>query len=201
MLIGHGTFDGQEYKFNLPGPDLTGHELAALLDRIPGRQLVVNMTSASGATLDALRKPGRVVITATKAGTEKNATIFARYWSEALRDTAADADKNGSVTAEEAFRYAERKTAAYYETQKLLATEHPRLEGDGAAVFTLARFGEAAAAANNPAKSELLAQKEDLERQIDQLKRQKAALPADEYKRQLTALLVALAKTQAELDK
>ena len=24
MLIGHGTFDGHEYKFNLPGPDITG---------------------------------------------------------------------------------------------------------------------------------------------------------------------------------
>jgi hypothetical protein len=30
------------------------------------------------------------VITATKTGTEKNATVFARYWAEALRDPAAD---------------------------------------------------------------------------------------------------------------
>ena len=35
MLIGHGSFDGFEYKINLPGPDLSGVELAALLDRIP----------------------------------------------------------------------------------------------------------------------------------------------------------------------
>jgi len=33
VLIGHGTFDGVEYKFNVPGPDLTAAELAALLDR------------------------------------------------------------------------------------------------------------------------------------------------------------------------
>src|ERR1700693_5312649 len=49
MLIGHGTFDGVEYKINLPGPDLSGGDLAAALNRVPAaRQLVVNMTSASG---------------------------------------------------------------------------------------------------------------------------------------------------------
>ncbi|MFZ0591988.1 MAG: hypothetical protein WAM39_16100, partial [Bryobacteraceae bacterium] len=85
LLIGHGTYDGTDYKFNVPGPDITAAELAALLDRIPAeRQLVVNMTSASGASLPALAKKDRVVITATKSGTEKNATVFARYWIEAL---------------------------------------------------------------------------------------------------------------------
>ncbi len=28
ILIGHGTFDGAEYKFNLPGPDISAAELA-----------------------------------------------------------------------------------------------------------------------------------------------------------------------------
>jgi hypothetical protein len=40
-----------------------------------------------------------------------------------------------------------------------------------------------------------------VEQQIDQLKYKKAALDPDEYKQQLTALLLELAKTQAELDK
>ena len=77
------------------------------------------------------RKPNRAVITATKTGTEKNATVFARYWVEALRDPAADTDKNEIVSALEAFRYAEQKTAKFYETQKRLATEHPMLEDTG----------------------------------------------------------------------
>ena len=34
ILIGHGTFDGVEYKFNLVGPDISGAELAALCDRM-----------------------------------------------------------------------------------------------------------------------------------------------------------------------
>jgi hypothetical protein len=219
MLIGHGTFDGYDYKMNLPGPDLSGVELGALLDRIPcTRQLVVNMTSASGGSRASLEKPNRVVITATKSGNEKNATVFARFWVEALRDPAADTDKNETVSALEAFIYAETKTAQFYETQKRLATEHPILEdtgqGDGerkpspengeglkAAQFALLRIGASQVAANTPEKKALLEKRDQLEEKIDKLKYEKAAMPADEYRKQLQELLIQLAKTQAELDK
>ncbi len=133
FLIGHGTFDDSEYKFNIPGPDVTASELASMLNRLPAtRQLVVNMTSCSGASLAALAKKGRIVITATKSGNEKNATIFARYWVDALRDPSADTDKNGTVSALEAFRYASSRTAAYFDQEKLLATEHPVFSDTGA---------------------------------------------------------------------
>lgn len=219
MLIGHGTFDGYDYKMNLPGPDISGVELASLLDRIPcTRQLVVNMTSASGGSRASLEKANRVVITATKSGTEKNATVFARFWVEALRDPSADTDKNETVSALEAFNYASNKTAEFYDTQKRLATEHPTLEdtgqGDGerkpspengeglkAAQFSLLRIGTAQIAANTPEKKALLEKRDQLEAEIDKLKYEKAALPADEYKKQLQDLLIQLAKTQAELDK
>ena len=219
MLIGHGSFDGYDYRFNLPGPDITGSDLAGLLNRLrAGRQLVVAMTSASGGALESLRRENRVLIVATKSGTEKNATVFARYWAEALRDPSTDTDKNEAITALEAFRYASQKTAAFYESQKRLATEHPLMEdtgkGDGvrdpspeegqgrlAAAFTLLRFGGAQAAAKDPAMRKLLARKDELEQQIDLLKYQKAAMTAEEYKKQLTALLLELARTQEELDK
>ena len=219
MLIGHGSFDGTDYKINLPGPDLSAIELAGLLDRVPAtRQLVVNMTSASGGCIDSLRKEGRIVVSATKTASEKNATVFARYWVESLRDSAADTDKNDTLSALEAYRYADQKTAKFYETQKRLATEHAVLEDSGkgegvrapgpengqgmlAAAFPLVRLGANAAAAANPEKLKLLAKKEDLEQQIDRVKYQKAATPVEEYRRQLGALLLELAKTQAELDK
>ena len=64
MLIGHGSFDGSEYKINLPGPDVSGVELANLCDKIAAkRQLIVNTTSASGGSVAALKKSGRGVIT------------------------------------------------------------------------------------------------------------------------------------------
>lgn len=201
MLIGHGTFDGNDYKFNLRGPDLTGQQLAALLDAIPSsRQLVVNMTSASGAGLEALRKPNRIVITATRSGTEKNATVFARYWVEALRDPSADTDKNESISAIEAFRFAEDRVARFYKEQNRLATEHPRIDGNGAA-FVLARYGQTAAARSDPEKARLLARREQLERDIEDLKMRKAAMPDSEYRRRLTALLLELARVQEALDK
>ena len=217
--MGTEAYDGVEYKFNIPGPDLDGRELAELMDRIPAaRQLVVNMTSSSGGAIESLRRPNRVVIAATKTGTEKNATVFARYWAEALRDPAADADKNEAVSALEAFRFAQRKTADFYETQKRLATEHAVLEDTGkgegerspsaengegrlATVFPVVRLGANAAAARDPAKKALLDKKEQLEEAIDQLKYQKAGMPAEDYKKQLTGLLLELAKTQEALEK
>lgn len=203
MMIGHGTFDGTDYKFNLPGPDISGTELAALLNRIPaGRQLVVDMTSCSGGAASVLKKENRVIITATKSGTEKNATVFARFWVEALRDPAADVDKNQTITALEAFQYAEKKTAQFYSEQKRLATEHPQIDDQQRAQsFVLLRFGSAAAEVADPAKRELVAKKEDIENKIDALKYQKSLMAPDDYKKQLTSLLIELSKTQAEIDK
>jgi hypothetical protein len=206
VLIGHGTFDGEQYKFNIPGPDIADTELASLLDRIPaGQQLVVNATSASGASAESLARADRLVVTATKSGTEKNATVFARYWIEALRDPASDTDKNEVISALEAFRFAEAKTKSFYETQKRLATEHASLSGggegnQGAARFALLRIGAAQAAAADPAKRAILDKREELEAQIDNLKFRKAAMPTEEYREQLQKLLLELARTQAELD-
>jgi hypothetical protein len=200
-LIGHGTFDGQDYKFNIPGADISATELATLLDRIPARQLIMNGTSASGGSVHALQRPNRTVITATKSGTEKNATVFPRYWLEALRDTASDTDKNEAISALEAFRFAELKTKQFYETNKRIATEHPQIDGGEAQRFVLLRIGATQLAANDPAKRALLVKREELELKIDQLKFQKAAMPTEDYRRQLQTLLLDLARTQAELDK
>lgn len=203
MMIGHGTFDGTEYKFNLPGPDISGTELATLLNRIPsGRQLVVDMTSASGGATAALKRDNRTVITATKSGMEKNATVFARYWVEALRDPTADIDKNEIISALEAFQFAERKTAEFYKEQKRLATEHPQVDDQQhAAAFPVLKFGSASAVVTDPAKRELIAKKDDIESKIDALKYQKSLMAPDDYKKQLTALLLDLSRVQAEIDK
>ncbi len=218
-LIGHGSFDGMEYKFNLPGPDISAEDLAALCNKIAAkRQLIVNTTSASGGSIPALQRAGRAVIAATKSGTEKNATVFARYWVEALHDPSTDLNKNETISALEAFQFADRKTAAFYETAKRLATEHPVFEdankkdpvraastetGEGQlmASFSVLRIGAAQEAANDPAKRALMDKREGLEQKIDTLKYQKAAMNADDYKKQLSDALLDLARTQEELDK
>ena len=63
------------------------------------------------------------------------------------------------------------------------------------------RIGAAQRAANDPAKRDLLAKKEELEQKIDMLKYQKAAMDQEDYKKQLTGALLDLARVQAELDK
>jgi len=163
-----------------------------------------------------LERPGRAVIAATKSGTEKNATVFARYWVEALEDPSADTDKSDSISAMEAFTYATKKTAEFYDSQKRLATEHAVFDdvGSGEAVreatngqgllmsnFIVLRLGTSQQAANDPAKHALLAKKEELEQKIDTLKYQKAAMESRDYKKQLTEALLELAKVQEELDK
>ena len=172
------------------GPDLPAAEIAAMCDRIAARrQLVVDTTSASGGAIQALIRPGRAVVAATKSGTEKNATVFARYWVDAFQDPSADTDKSDSISAMEAFTYAAKKTAEFYDSQKRLAS------------FTLLRLGASRQAANDPAKRALLEQKDTLEQKIDSLKYQKAAMDPADYKKQLTDALVELAKVQGELDK
>lgn len=201
FLIGHGTYDGYDYRFNIRGPDITGTRLKKLLDAIPAReQLVVNTTSASGATMELLKSEHRAVITATKSGGERTITVFPQYWVEALSDPAADTDKNDIITAAEAFRYAEDKVKTFYETEKRLATEHPRLEGELAGAFTLARLGSAREAAEDPRTRGLLAEREDLERQIESLRRKKDQMAAEKYQQQLETLLIELARLQARLD-
>jgi hypothetical protein len=116
----------------------------------------------------------------------------------------------------EAFTYATTKTAAFYDSQKRLATEHAvfddvghgepvRETGNGQGMlmsrFTVLRLGANQLAANDPAKRALLAKKEDLEQKIDTLKYQKAAMDPADYKKQLTAALLELAKVQEGLDK
>jgi hypothetical protein len=218
FLIGHGGYDEADYKFNIPGPDLSATDLAMWLDKIPAHQLIVNMTSCSGGSIVTMAKAKRVVITATKAGTERNAPVFARFWIEALRDPAADADKNEVITALEAFRYAEAKTVKYYEEAKRLATEHPLLEdagksegvrapgadnGEGltAGRFAVLHTGSAVALARDPEKQKLLKEKEDIEQKIDDLKYRKASMAVEDYRKQLATLLVSLSQTQEALDK
>jgi hypothetical protein len=218
ILIGHGTYDGRDYKFNLKGPDISATQLAVLLDRIPAeRQLIVNTTSCSGGSIPALVKPKRIVVAATRSGTQKNATIFGRYFADAFTDVDADNDKNQVVSALEAFQYAQRRTVEYFEQEKRIATENAVLNdiGSGAGVrdpgsdngqgllassFPMLRLGEGSEAAA-PGKAGLSQRKEELELQIDRLKYERQTMSPADYRQRMNALLLMLARTQAEIDK
>jgi hypothetical protein len=201
VLIGHGSYDGENYRFNLPGPDLTDTDLARLFDDLPAKdQLIINATSASGAVIERWQKPKRVVITATKSGGEKTATRFAQYWAEAVASDAADTNKDQIVTAAEAYAFATSHVESAFKTETSMATEHARMEGDNSARFTLARLGTAALAPDNPEVAALLTQRGTIEQDLNRVKEQKAALPDTQYYDQLEEVLVRLALLQREID-
>jgi hypothetical protein len=201
VLIGHGTYDGDTYRFNLPGPDLTDTELGRLFDGLPARdQLIINATSASGAGIERWQKPRRVVITATKSGGEKTATRFAQFWAQAVASDAADTNKDEIVTAAEAYAYATRQVEAAFKAETAMATEHARLVGDDAGRFTVARLGTAALTPENPEVAALLTQRGTIEQDLNRVKERKAAVPETQYYDELEQVLVRLAMLQREID-
>lgn len=200
VLIGHGSYDGSEYRFNIEGPDITGSELSAMLDRIPAQQLVVNATSSSGALADKLVNDRRVVITATRSGGERNATRFAGFWAEALTSEAADADKDGNVTAREAFDYTVRRVADAFKADNAIPTERARLEGREPSRFVVSRLGPAALFAADPQLAALRAEQEVILAKLAELKPLKSSLPEDEYYARLEPVLVELARVGERID-
>jgi len=214
FLIGHGSFDGKESKFNLVGPDIAATEYNALFTALPTRRVVIfNMSSASGEFIKSLAAKGRIVITATKNGQETNATRFAGFLIAALNAKDADTDQDGHTSVLEAFVYANRLTADFYTNAGRLATEHALLDdnGDGvghdkleAGEGLLARatyldslsVGEAAATA---AAGRLLKERERLEGEIEQLIARKANMPESEYEATLERLFIELAKVNRSI--
>ena len=132
VLFGHGSYDGQVARFNLPGPDITAADFNTMIRRLPARNVVfVDTSSSSGPFIDALSASGRTIITATRSGAEQFTTLFGGYFVEAFSSDAADADKNKRISMLEAFLYAKAEVARAYEREGLLATEHAMLDDNG----------------------------------------------------------------------
>jgi hypothetical protein len=214
FLIGHGSYDGKEAKFNLVGPDLSASEYNQLLTSLPTKRVVIfNMSSASGEFVKPLSAKGRIVVTATRNGQETNATRFPGFFIAALNATDGDTDQDGHTSVLEAFVYANRLTEEFYKRAGRLATEHALLDdnGDGvgrekaeAGEGLLARatyldslsVDEAAASA---ATGRLLKERARLEGEIEQLIARKSNMPETEYEATLERLFIELAKVNRSI--
>jgi hypothetical protein len=200
LLIGHGSFDGTTAAFNLPGPDLTAADYGRLLQRFTTQKIVfVNTASSSGPFIQALAGPARTIVTATKTGGERNETRFAEFFVEAFETEAADRDRNGRVSVQEAFDYAAGKVKAAYEKEGHILTEHAAIDdgsqGKLAGTLYLAPERSRTAAAQNadPALRSLLEQRDALERQVNDLRLRKDSMDPAAYDQQLEKLLTDLA--------
>jgi hypothetical protein len=220
FIEGHGGYDGKVYKLNLVGPDPTADDIVADLYSIPAQRfVVVNATSSSGGSLQAFSQTGKIVVTATKSGMEKNQTHMGQYFVEAFKNNAADSDKNGRVSIIEAFSYARQKVEEYYNAEGTLQTEHCVLDdngdaqaqsepapenGDGfLARTTFLDAGVPASARVNltPEQQKLALEAQELEKQIEALKYAKAGMEEADYEAKLESLLLRLAQINAKLPK
>ena len=200
-LVGHGSYDDHEYKFNIAGPDLTDADLGAAMDKLSaGNQLLVNTSSASGAVADSLAGDRRLLVLATRSGVERHATRFGNYFATALNDPSADLDKNQVVSVIEAFQYAERQVDDYFERNDTLATEHARLEGERGDRFAIARLTERRAVVGDAELERLAEARDALNAEIDALRLERDSMPAEEYRAELLQKMLELAATEDDIE-
>ena len=219
LLLGHGSGRGDESRFGLPGPDLSGEALSMWLHAFPTQTVaVVNAASASGGFVPAVAGERRIVVTATRSAREREVTHFGGFFVDAFALDEADVDKDERVSLLEAFRYATGEVRRRYERNNEMLTEHALLDDDGdgegslepapegpdgalANRFFLARAPAAVvdAAADDPAVAALLERKREVEEGIAALRTRRDEMEEEEYDAQLETLLVELARINRAL--
>lgn len=216
-LIGHGTFDGREAKFNLAGPDLTPAALAEMLAGFGGELIFIHTGSASQPFAKALKGDKRVLVTATKSGDEVFYTRFGQPFAEAIGGLPeADLDQDDQVSVLEAFLFAADRVRSWYEERERIATEHAILDDNGDGVGTRSEVFEGArpkpgtpepvdgdrarqvalvlSAEEQKLTAEQRQRRDELERQVEALKKKREALGDDAYYAELEKVLLELAR-------
>ena len=130
-FVGHGTFNGKEAKFNLPGPDISATELSEWLKPLKRRVILLQGASASGPFINRLSASNRIIITATRSGSEQNYARFGINAANALTNSLSDVDQDGQNSALEVFLAASRMTTEWYKSEGRIATEHPLIDDNG----------------------------------------------------------------------
>jgi hypothetical protein len=218
ILIGHGTFDGREAKFNLRGPDVSDSEFAQWLSPSQRPIVVVNCASGSSPFINRLSGQNRIVVTATKSGYELNFARFGEFIAQSIGDERADLDKDGQVSLLEAFLMASSRVNEYYRNHSQLATEHALLDDNGDGLGTPAdwfsgtratRRAKDGASLDGPRAhqlhlitsdrerrmpAELRHRRDQIELSVAALRNQKDKLGEDVYYRRLEDLMVELAR-------
>lgn len=221
VLLGHGTFDGERARFNLRGPDVRAQELAAWLEPFERPVAVVVCAASSGPFVNRLSRRGRVVVTATRSGSEVSFSWFGEHLSAAIGDLAADLDADGQVSLLEAFRFASARTAEFYAGQARLATEHALIDDNGDGLGTQAtgfrgvrathttpdgtlpdglhahRLHLVPSAAERAIPAAVRAQRNALELRVEELRARKGTLSEGEYYAALEVVMLELARLYA----
>lgn len=209
LIMGHGSADSDEAKFNLVGPDLTVDEWASLLKPVAGRVVFVNGASGSFPFLAAMAGRNRVVLTANDSAAQQFETVFPEHFITAFEDEAADRDKNGKVSLMEAFTFASTRVKESFEQKGQLATERPMLDDTGTGVGrdldTAGKDGQLAevtylqpevpaSLAGDAQLAALLRRRARLDESLTLLKLNKESMPPAKYEEELERILIEIAR-------
>lgn len=218
VLIGHGTFDGRDAKFNLRGPDLTAVDLALWLKPFNRPMAIVDTSSGSAPFIAKLTGKNRVIVSATRSGYEQNYARFGQYFAAAMLDPKSDLDQDGQTSLLEAFLSASTRVLEFYKTEGRLSTEHALIDDnsdglgtpsdwfrgtratkkakDGGALDGLRakQFHLIRSPAEQKLSVEQRARRDELELSIEALREKKAKLSEPAYYAELEKLMLELAK-------
>jgi hypothetical protein len=215
VLIGHGTYDGVDAKFNLVGTDLESAQWAELIAGLPGQVVVVNTSSGSFPFIERLAGPRRVVITATDSVAQRFDTVFPEYFVKAFQGDAADIDKNNRISIWEAFSAATNEVRRYYQRRGQLSTERALLDdnGDGVGREALGKGDDGTLASltyldeplpgappTDPVLLQLLQKRVAVEGELDDLRVRRTFLKPPEYQQEFERLMIELARLTREIN-
>lgn len=218
VMIGHGTFTRNIAKFNLRGPDVSAAELAEWLAPLQRPVVIVNCASASGPFVNRLSGNNRIIVTATKSGSEDNYAIFGQHFADAIASPESDLDHDDEVSVHEAFIRASAEVRKFYQAEDRIITEHALIDDNGdskgtpASMFrgtrpnATAKDGSeldgkvAARVTMSPAGNRLVLTPEEtreralIEAQLDDLRADKSNISEPAYYQQIEPLMLRLAK-------
>ena len=214
MLIGHGTFDGVDAKFNLVGADLESAAMGRAARR-PARQ--GRHRQHVVRELSVHRAPDRPAPHRHHRDRLDRAAVRHRlpgYFVKAFQGDEADIDKNDRISIWEAFTAATADVRRYYQRRGQLSTERALLDdnGDGVGREAAGKGDDGSfssqvyldeplpgAPPTDAVLLQLLQKRAAIEAELDELKVRRSFLKPAEYQQEFERLMIELARVNQDI--
>lgn len=127
VLIGHSSGEGEHWRLNIPGADLSATDWRDLLASHPGTVGVIAAAPGAAHLAKVLSGPRRIILSSTRHA-EIRTWAFLAAITEIL---GPDAARDRPRTLWDLFRMAEQGIVRAFEEKGFMRNEHASLEDDG----------------------------------------------------------------------